>query len=99
MATQSCDAAFVLPAVLDLKAASPLAASLLARRGADIEIDGSAVERLGGQCLQVLLAARASWVADGQDFVVGALTQPVAATLALLGVSVAGLQYRKEAVL
>ena len=42
---------------LDLSAAGPLAASLLRRRGSPLALDGSAVERLGGQCLQVLLAA------------------------------------------
>ena len=53
-----------LPAILDLKAASPLAARLLERRNMDLVVDASAVQRLGGQCLQVLLAAQADWAAD-----------------------------------
>ena len=36
----------------------------LARRGADLTIGGGEVQRLGGQCLQVLLAAAASWRED-----------------------------------
>ena len=58
----------ILSPILDLRAAAPLAADLLSRRGKPLAIDGAAVERLGGQCLQVLLAARASWAADGQSF-------------------------------
>jgi chemotaxis protein CheX len=53
-----------LAEVLDLKAAAPLASSLLAHRGTDIAIDSSKVKRLGGQCLQVLLSAKYTWSAD-----------------------------------
>ena len=56
-----------LPAVLDLKVAAPLQAELLAVRGGPVGIDASAVERLGGLCLQVLLSARSTWADDGQD--------------------------------
>ena len=55
----------LLPAKLDLKAAETLKADILARRGGDLTLDGSAVERLGGLGLQVLLAARKTWAADG----------------------------------
>lgn len=55
-----------LPAVLDLKAAAPLAAELLNRRGADLALDASAVQRLGGLCLQVLLSAQAGWAEDAR---------------------------------
>jgi chemotaxis protein CheX len=53
-----------LAEVLDLKAAAPLASSLLAHRGTDIAIDSSRVRRLGGQCLQILLSAKYTWSAD-----------------------------------
>ena len=55
----------VLPSVLDLKAAAPLAEACLAIRGSDIVVDASKVERLGGQCLQVLVSLSATWQADG----------------------------------
>jgi len=42
---------------LDLAAAKPLWTELVATRAQPIEIDASNVERLGGLCLQVLLAA------------------------------------------
>ena len=61
-------AAIALPENLDLKAAAPLKAALLARRGAPIEIEADQVRRFGGLCLQVLLAARKAWDRDGQPF-------------------------------
>jgi chemotaxis protein CheX len=54
-----------LPEMLDLRAATPLAAQLLTRRGEDVILDASAVQRLGGQCLQILLSAKATWESDG----------------------------------
>ncbi|WP_158917236.1 STAS domain-containing protein [Caulobacter sp. S45] len=58
-------ATLALPDVLDLKATSHLVADLLALRGHDLELDASGVQRLGGQCLQVLLSATAAWKQDG----------------------------------
>ena len=59
-------AVLALPAVLDIRAAEPLKVDLLALRGQPLTLDVSNVERLGGLCLQVLLSARQTWVADGQ---------------------------------
>ena len=55
-----------LPAILDLKAAAPLHRMLLAQRGADFQISGAQVQRLGAQCLQVLLSAQMAWMTDGK---------------------------------
>lgn len=85
-----------LAGVLDLKEATPLTERLLANRGRDIEIDGSAVQRLGAQCLQVLLAARRTWMADGRRFIVADVSQSVVTTLELLGVSPADLNHVPE---
>jgi chemotaxis protein CheX len=63
-------AAIVLPAVLDIQSAEALRVQLLGARGGPLTLDGSAVERLGGLCLQVLLSARRTWVADGHSLVV-----------------------------
>ena len=71
--------------VLDLNAASPLLGEFLALRGSAVEVDASAVERLGAQCLQVLLSARMTWDADGASFAVVAPSEEFSATLALLG--------------
>ena len=54
-----------LAEVLDLAAAEPLRAELVALRGAPLELDGASVQRVGGLCLQVLLSANATWAADG----------------------------------
>lgn len=54
--------------VLDLSAARPLWIELCAATGTPLSIDASAVERLGGACLQVLLAASARWRAEGLAF-------------------------------
>lgn len=59
-------AVLTLPAVLDVTAAGALRDDLIARRGADLDIDASAVTRFGGLCLQVLLAAAAAWRDDGR---------------------------------
>jgi len=59
-------ATVVLAPVLDLRAAEPLKGELLAARGQALTLDGSAVERLGGLCLQLLLSAIRTWRADGQ---------------------------------
>jgi len=61
-------APMVLADSLDLTAAAPLAAELLAARGKPATLDASGVQRLGAQCLQVLLAARALWASDGQPW-------------------------------
>ncbi|MEZ5892630.1 MAG: STAS domain-containing protein [Parvularculaceae bacterium] len=49
---------------LDMPAAARLVENMAERRGASIVIDASDVEHLGGQCLQVLLAAAACWRGD-----------------------------------
>lgn len=85
-----------LNAILDLREAAPLAERLLARRGTDLVIDGGAVQRLGGQCLQVLLSARATWTADGRNFLVGNISPAIVATLELLGIALADLNNRAE---
>jgi chemotaxis protein CheX len=61
---------------LDMNAAGPLAQALCAERGHAVQLDAAAVRRIGGQCLQVLLAAEAAWAADGQAFeIVNASTE------------------------
>jgi chemotaxis protein CheX len=50
-----------LPENMDLKAATPLAAQILAIEGRALVLDASSVRRLGALGLQVLLSARRSW--------------------------------------
>ena len=74
-----------LPEMLDLRAAAPLAAELMARRGTDAELDASRVRKLGGQCLQVLLSAQACWQAEGLRLRVVAPSSDFIDGVALLG--------------
>ena len=60
----------LLEPILDIKAAAPLQGALLARRGQAVEIDGSAVQRLGALCLQVLISAHRTWADDGAPFTI-----------------------------
>jgi len=57
--------AWMLPDDLGAGSAGGLQASLLALRGSACDLDASAVRRLGGLSLQVLMAAAAAWAADG----------------------------------
>ncbi len=57
-------ATLTLRSQLDITAASPLAKELLSLRGSDVVIDGSKVERLGAQVVQVLASAIRTWSHD-----------------------------------
>ena len=70
---------------LDMTAAVPLASGFLERRGQPIAVDASQVRRIGGQCLQVLISARSTWLADGQDFRIVNPSPEFAEGLALMG--------------
>lgn len=70
---------------LDMNAAGPLAQALLERRGQPVTLDASQVRRIGGQCLQVLLSAQATWAADGADFQINEPSPEFADGLALMG--------------
>jgi chemotaxis protein CheX len=85
------EAGIALPAILDAKAAAPLLEFFIAQRGADLRCDGRGVRRLGGQCLQVLLAAQAAWAADGCAWSVAEPSPELVAALALLGASATSL--------
>jgi chemotaxis protein CheX len=75
----------VLADSLDLTAAAPLAAEFLAARGKPATLDASGVQRLGAQCLQVLLAARALWSSDGLPWRVVNPSPEFADAAALMG--------------
>ena len=78
-------AAIALPENLDLKAAAPLKAAFLERRGAAITIEADQVRRLGGLCLQVLLAARKAWDQYGQSFSIKGPSEAFVETTRLFG--------------
>jgi len=85
-----------LPAILDLKAASQLMEMFLVHRGENLYIDGHNVQRLGGQCLQVLLCAKKAWEEDGHSLLLDNISEEGVAALELLGVEPSSLSYRKD---
>ena len=93
---QNAEGGLELPPVLDLVAASTLLEAFLENRGKALAVDGAGVQRLGAQCLQVLLAARAAWAADGQSLAVENFSEDFLAALELLGVAPDNLTYAKE---
>ena len=75
----------ILAEMLDLPAARPLTSDLLSRRGQDVVIDAHAAQRMGAQCLQVLLAAKAAWALDGHGFEIIGASPDFAEAASLLG--------------
>lgn len=90
-------AAITLPAVLDLRAADPLKADLLAVRGQDAALDASGVERLGGLCLQVLLSAVRTWRADGHALTFVKVSEAFASQWSAFGAAESELAIQGEA--
>ena len=80
------NAAVRLADVLDRAEAAPLLASLIALRGRELAIDASGVRRIGGQCLQVLMSAAATWSDDAVPFSIGAASDDFIAGVGLFGV-------------
>ena len=76
-----------LPPRLDLPAAAPLHAAILARRGAVLVLDAGAVRHLGTLCLQVLIAAAAEWRGGGHSLTVAPVSDAFAAALAAFGLT------------
>lgn len=74
-----------LDPVLDLNGAQPLKLALTEHRGEDLQVDAGEVQRLGGLCLQLLLAARRAWIEDGHSFEVAPRSEAFASALSLYG--------------
>lgn len=75
-----------LPAILDLRAASPLAAEILQARGRHLTIDASNVQTVGALCVQILLSARATWAADAMSFNLVHPSETFLESLGVLGI-------------
>lgn len=58
--------AYSLPEILDVSSVAVVHRDLLAKRGSDLDIDALNVRRIAGLGLQLLVAASATWAADGQ---------------------------------
>ncbi|HJT42506.1 MAG TPA: STAS domain-containing protein [Rhizomicrobium sp.] len=76
---------FILPEVLDLRAAAPLSGDLLALRGRALYLDASGVKTVGALCLQVLLSARVTWQRDDLPFSVVTPSAAFSSAMGLFG--------------
>jgi chemotaxis protein CheX len=83
----SSEAVVRLAEVLDLAAASGLTEELSTARGADVVLDAASVRHVGGQCAQVLLAAKQAWQADGHKLGIVNATAPFQQGIGLLGLA------------
>jgi anti-anti-sigma regulatory factor len=79
-------AVILAPEMLDHAAAPSLARTLAGHRGAPVRIDASVARFLGGQSLQILLAAARAWRAERTAFDLINFTPELAEQSRLLGV-------------
>jgi chemotaxis protein CheX len=75
-----------LSPVLDLNEATSLHGKLMSMRGSNVVIDASAVERVGVQCAQVLVAGAATWKADKKSFLIEKASDAFEKTMQLIGI-------------
>jgi chemotaxis protein CheX len=85
-AKKAASGTVALAPVLDLNEASALHGKLMSARGSDIVIDASAVERVGVQCAQVLVAGAAAWQADSKSFLIEKASDAFEKTMQLIGI-------------
>ncbi len=72
--------------MLDLTTSVALHQRLLQARGRSLRLDAGRVARISGIGLQLLLAAKAAWAADGVSLVIHNMSEDLSAGLAHLGV-------------
>jgi chemotaxis protein CheX len=76
-----------LDARLDLRAATVLAGTIRDHDGSPLGIDAGQVQHLGALCLQILLAAAASWRARGLPLSITPRSQAFDAALRQFGIA------------
>lgn len=77
-----------LAAILDLNEASELRGKLVSMRGSAIEIDASGVDRVGAQCMQVLMAGAKAWEEDKHSFSFAKASEAFLKTAQLIGINI-----------
>lgn len=81
-----------LPSSMDLVAAPILLENILEKKGYDIELDASNVQHLGGQCLQILLAAKATWEDSNHMFEIKNPSEEFVEYLKIMGLMLSDLK-------
>jgi chemotaxis protein CheX len=97
MQTPSAAQGLQLPEVLDVTFAGPLAETLLALRGSPLAIDAAQVQRVGAQCVQVIMSAVATWRADQVVLSLVEPSQEFRDALSLLGIGLAEISTEETA--
>lgn len=82
--------------VLDMIAASALKDCFLQNEGSPLLINAAPVQRLGAQCLQVLLSAKKTWEDRGVEFVIDSPSTAFIETAKFMGVAVEDLTYQAQ---
>lgn len=95
-AAQSAATSIALPRELDMNTSSRLAAELIAARRHHLRLDASMVERVGAQCLQVLLSATSTWKVDGMELTIADPSTAFEAALSTAGLDLNHLTARKN---
>lgn len=85
-----------LPTELDIKAAGPLASQLLALRGRDVMLNASQIERVGAQCLQILLSAAATWTADASELTISEPSPAFTDAIEIAGLEISNFTARNH---
>ncbi len=85
-----------LPVAFNSRVGSELIDLFLAHRGSDFQISGSNVRKFSAQYLQIILAAQATWKADGHILSVWPMSDELTAGLTLLGVMPELLSHKKD---
>ena len=93
---KAAGASVTLPTELDIKAATPLATELIAARGKDVAVNAAQVEKVGAQCLQVLLSAAATWASDGHELALEEPSPAFADAIAIAGLDLAQFSARSH---
>lgn len=75
----------LLPGRLDSTTLDGVLSTLRERRGSDLDLDGSMVDRIGGQGLQLLVSAFQTWATDGRRLRVTDPSLPLTTALERLG--------------
>lgn len=81
-----------LPEAFDRKAIAQFAPTLMGHRGDDAALDASAVNRMGALAVELLIAARKQWQADGKALTILNASPAFLACLADIGASSEMLQ-------
>ncbi|HQT38052.1 MAG TPA: STAS domain-containing protein [Acidocella sp.] len=85
-----------LPATFNSRLGGELIELFLAHLGSDFSISGGEVRKFGAQYLQILLAAQATWRAEGYILTIWPMSDELTAGLTLLGISPDLLSHQKD---